>query len=231
MKKISNLQQLVAAVLADVKQTKQLAILYETDVAHVQSVLWCLATERCNRVNFDRDDGKILGYIWTHARCQLRREQPITQSAYAKFKCTKTINNQRIIVDSYLTFGELDVSVNDDIEFGAAINFVESNTIFDEAEALDAMPNWRKSQDGMAGLDNSDIRNYINSLATVKGAILADRTKREKIQLNSEHFEMGDLETARVGILVVVKKSGRAKKSKVFLASQDTKSGNLFGGV
>ena len=231
MKQINNLQQLVAAVLADKKQTKLVADAFKTDFNHVQSVLWCSATERASRVNFERDDAKILGYVWTHARCQLRKEQPITMSAYSKFKCTKTINNQRVTVDSYLTFGELDASVGDDNEYGSTVDFVESNTIFGEAEAIDSLPKWRTSDDGFCGLEASDIRNSINELATVKGAKLADRTQREHLQLNVEHFEMGDLETGRVGQLVVVKKSGRKPKKKVFSASKDTQSFSLFGGV
>ena len=231
MKQINNLQKLVEAVLADKKQANQLARAYKTDVAHVQSIIWCSAVERASRINFKRDDVKILGYVWTHARCQLRREQPITMCAYSKFKCTKTINNQRVAVDSYLTFGELDASVGEDNEYGSTVDFVESNTIFDEQEAIADMPKWRTSDDGIAGMEAYDIRNSINELATVKGAKLADRTQREHLQLNVEHFEMGDLETGRVGTLVVVKKSGRKPKKKVFVESLDTKSFSLFGGV
>jgi hypothetical protein len=188
VKKIINLHTLIQAVFADKKQIQSIARKYHCESGHVESTAWCIATERANRTNFNLHDNKILAYVWVHIRCQLRKEQPLTSTAWAKVKVSKTLNNKFVSQFEYIKFEPIDVydkEGNEVFVTDLSPQYLEQPN-FSEYEAFHAMPASRRCM-----LDDEDICKIIAEAAPRGGS--SRRNTNKNMQHIRENIEGGDL--------------------------------------
>lgn len=187
MKKIINLQTLIAAILADKKQIQTIAKKYNCEPSHVEATAWCMATERANRTNFNLHDSKVLAYIWMHIRHQLRKEQPLTYTAWTKVKVNKTLNNQFVTQFEFIKFEPIDVIDTEGNEVLACDLSLQSleQPNFSNHEALQAMPASKKCM-----LDDHEICKIIAEAAPRGGS--SKRNTNKNMQHIRQNMEGGD---------------------------------------
>jgi hypothetical protein len=258
MKQINNLQQLVAAVLADVKQAQSIAFKCNDDPKNVMGEAWLQANNPT--IKFESPDAQILGFVWTNTRRVIKGEQtsefivrsvkmsaaerktapkvkmhdacgnplPKRNNLYTSITFTST-NCQEFIEEQLEGEGNIDF---DKIEFGNNKNAGE-NEGDEQLEIVNSdepkTPSAGGATASLTDIECFEIREIAKTLGKVAGEKLSDAQARRLIRNGTAKIENGDIFTGKS--LTLSNTVKHVKKPKKVVSSKNDSAIDMFGGV